>query len=544
VLLSAVGYAVAPLEYVARQETLRWLVGGCVFLVTLRAAERRRLSRYLVYALLVVGAAIAAYGIFQFATGTDRVWHFVRPAQYAGRGSGTYICPNHFAGFLGMLLPLALSYALFARVGVVGRILLVYVVLVLTAGIAVSLSRAAWAATLVVLIAAAFSFIRRGPRAWAGVVLLGLLLAGGWYFSRYSVQAQNRLGKVELDSPRQGLRVRLLLWQSAWRMWLDHAWLGVGPGHFDARYPAYRHPEVHHRPGWVHNDYLNVLTDHGAAGGAIVVLGLVLLSMGGVTAWRRRPASTSSDTATLLGCAGGLSFAAIHAGADFSLQVPANFLLATYLAATLAGQLRQATRRHRWTSSLPVRLLASGLAVGVAGLLVTQANVTLRHAKALQIADQVQADFDLRVQALEQAIQQRPTDFSAAYRIGELFRLRSEQGLSGWDALARNAIAWYQRAGELNRYDPYIPLRIGMCLDWLERHDEAETYFDEAVRRDPNNYYVLALRGWHSVQQRKWAEAEAWLERSVKIRWWANPIAYNYLRIVRRMSEASAVPPR
>src|SRR5207244_8975711 len=96
--------------------------------------------------------AISLYALYQFTTGSERVWHFIRPAGYQGRGSGTYICPNHLAGFLEMLLPLGLAYTLTGRLGHLLRVFLGYASLVILAGIGVTLSRGGWLAAGVALL--------------------------------------------------------------------------------------------------------------------------------------------------------------------------------------------------------------------------------------------------------------------------------------------------------------------------------------------------------------------------------------------------------
>ena len=64
-----------------------------------------------------------------------------------GRASGTYISPNNLAGFLEMILPLAIAYTLAGRMKPLMRILLGYSALVMLAGIAVTFSRGGWAAS-------------------------------------------------------------------------------------------------------------------------------------------------------------------------------------------------------------------------------------------------------------------------------------------------------------------------------------------------------------------------------------------------------------
>ena len=121
-----------------------------------------------------------------------------------------------------------------------------------------------------------------------------------------------------------------------------------------------------------------------------------------------------------------------------------------------------------------------------------------------------------------------------AYEIGETLRNLSWQGDSNYKQLAREAIDWFERGTLLNPFDPYDYMKLGMCLDWLERHDEAAPFFEKAVRCDPNNYYVLVHQGWHFFQVEAYGSAKQWFDRSVKMKWWDNPIAYSYLRLVER----------
>ena len=59
--------------------------------------------------LIVLALAESAYGMWQFATKAHSVLYLFRPAQYYQRAGGTYICPNHLAGFLEIVLGLLLA---------------------------------------------------------------------------------------------------------------------------------------------------------------------------------------------------------------------------------------------------------------------------------------------------------------------------------------------------------------------------------------------------------------------------------------------------
>jgi len=122
-------YITADIEYVARQELLRVLVYAFLFLAILNNLQRKESVLVISSTLLFLAMGISFYAIYQFVTGSDRVWDLVKP--YHHRGSGTYISPNHLAGFLEMLLPLGLAYTLCGRLRPVLRILIGYASLVI-----------------------------------------------------------------------------------------------------------------------------------------------------------------------------------------------------------------------------------------------------------------------------------------------------------------------------------------------------------------------------------------------------------------------------
>src|SRR5207249_8508192 len=193
VFYAIIRYGEADIEYVARQELIRILVYAFLFFVILNNLARQESTQLLSYVLIFLGMAISMYAIYQFATNSEYVWHFIKPAGYRERGSGTYICPNHLAGFLEMLLPVGLAYSLTGRLGHLLRVFLGYASLVLLAGIGVSISRGGWLATLVALLLFFILLIRRpGYRIPALVVVVILVAAGALFYSKAD-RARKRL---------------------------------------------------------------------------------------------------------------------------------------------------------------------------------------------------------------------------------------------------------------------------------------------------------------------------------------------------------------
>ena len=100
---------------------------------------------------------------------------------------------------------------------------------------------------------------------------------------------------------------------------------------------------------------------------------------------------------------------------------------------------------------------------------------------------------------------------------------------------------WLARVQALNPHDAYGFLRYGMCLDRLDRHEEAEKYFNRAEALDPNGYYTVALVGWHYVQTGDYAAALPWFVRSLDLEHNENDVAVAYRDIAwQRLAEQAS----
>jgi tetratricopeptide (TPR) repeat protein len=245
-------------------------------------------------------------------------------------------------------------------------------------------------------------------------------------------------------------------------------------------------------------------------------------------------ARSSTRSAIFLGTTTGLLAIACHSLTDFNLQIPSNALLATFLAGLLVNLGRFTTRKHG-SSGLVVRGVASLWLLTIAAVLASQAWLFWREAMYLREAHRTTLAPEIRLERIEGAIRIQPDNPASHYSMGELLRHESWRGNAGYRLLAEKAIDSFITAHRLNPFDPYALLRRGMCLDHLREHDEAAAFYEESLRLDPHNYYLLAHMGWHLVQRGEYAAAKPWLEKSLDI-WhaWHNPIARNYLAIVER----------
>jgi hypothetical protein len=364
-------------------------------------------------------------------------------------------------------------------------------------------------------------------------------------------------------------------------MWRGNAWLGVGPGHFDYRFPNYRSEEFQWRPGYAHNDYLNTLAEWGVVGTGLILMTVTLLYAGVFKTLKYVSRETSDLTtkpsnrrAFVFGASLGLVAILIHSLTDFNMHVPANAILAIALMALLSGNLRFASEGYWVKPRLWVRISLSTIGLGSLLYLGGQG---WRHAREYVWLDRAEHEryylhartIDSRknpesvpaasglesdvtgattryLLALRNASAVEPMNFETTYEIGDSLRDLSLQGLKGYEQLAEEAIKWFQRGTNLNPYDPNCQLGIGMCLDWLGRHDAAAPYFEAARKLDPNDFYVRAYQGWHFVQTGDYSMARQWFERSLKLQMaWHKPIASQYLSILdAKLKEPPASNPK
>jgi O-antigen ligase len=547
-------YLYADVEYVARLEMMRVLVYAILFVAILNNLHRQETIQIITFSLLSLATIISFYAIYQFLTGSNRVWTLLTP--YPHRGSGTYFNPNHLGGFLEMLLPLGLAYTLTSRLKPVVKVFLAYASLALLAGIGVTVSKGSWISTTLAL-AVFFGVLifRRNYRAPA-LGLLVVLLGGCLYLFPKSIFFQMRLKQMFTQSGNVNDELRYSVWHPALRMWQDNPWWGVGPGLFNTRFRAYRPEGIQLSPEYTHNDYLNTLADWGAVGTALVACAWVLLALGVWKTWSSVRLSSgdlggksgSNKFAFVFGASVGLIAILLHSVVDFNMHIPANAILAIALMALISSHLRFATESFWFRVRLPLKIAASCLALAAFWYLGSQAwrraseFVWLKRAASAPNFSAAKREILLRAFAIE------PMNSQTAYDIGEAFRRQSQEGGQHYEGqegvnyrqLAERAMEWFAKSTKLNPWDSRPCAGYGWCLDWLDRQAESGPYFSHAEELDPNNYYNVNNIGLHYVQLGDYAAAKPWFERSMRLSWNDNPIAQSYFNLCcARMEEAA-----
>ena len=540
-IYAIIRYFTSDIEYLARKELVHVLFYMMFFGIALNHFRNAKLIDMTVSILLTLGMALSVYALRQHLTGTNVIWNLVRPG-YGFRGSGTFIYPNNFAGWSEMVLSLGLAYVFLGTCSRWVRIFLAYCCLWVVLWIYVSLSRAGWMITAGSLFLLWAVFFRNRQRQIIAFALLVVLLIGGLGWELKTHEFTKRLKGVGSDDPTTGFNVRRALWTGAYHMWRDHPLWGGGPGHFDEHFRAYRSRYFQWRAGYAHCDYLNVLADWGAVGAALLLAAIVLYVVPAARGWFKtvldpaalNAAATNQFAIIIGGFAGTLALLA-HSLVDYQWYMPGVMLTFIATVAMVVCQIQSA--RWNFAARLPVSFVVASLTLFHA----IQLGKTLREYHWLDTANAA-ASMAERIADLQRASRIEPTNFQTAYSLGESYRTMSFEGGPNYRALAEKAIEWLDRAARLNRFDPYPPMRKAMCLDWINRHAEAEAEIRKALALDPEYYLVLAIAGWHYYQVGDDSTALKYLIESHNRNWSNNPIKEQYLRLADERRRAKASP--
>lgn len=312
----------------ALPELLKWLQVLLLYWCVAALLPRQR-TGWLIAALVVAGVGQALVGLYQFFTQSGPEG-FILFGRFM-RAYGTYRQPNPYAGYLGLVAPLALSLSLLAwsqRGSVLRRwrwplrLALPAATAVIAAGLLVSWSRGAWLAFAAATAAVALVYLRRASPAvlLAGGVAALMLVAAisleslpPWLTQRFSdlgsLFGLVDVRRVEVNDANFAVVERVAHWLAAAGMWADHLWLGVGLGNYAVAYPAYALPRWQDPLGHAHNVYLNFGAEAGLLG---LIAYLVLWTAAVVQAAKAAFARLGLLMAVGAGALGALVHATVH----------------------------------------------------------------------------------------------------------------------------------------------------------------------------------------------------------------------------------------
>ncbi len=355
----------APVVWMDAERMVLLHASGVVVAVLTVFTLGRGQQRFLFGGLFASLVLMGLYGVLNHILFESRhVLWMPRYDQYAGRATGPYFCPDHFAGAMELLFCMSAALLLDRRRrGVIARLFAALAALLAAWGALLSKSRGA-GMTLVVITGCILVWgFAQWPRAvrwyWRMITVSVVLLAAiaalmihPDYFTRFKTygglhQAGQGAERTLVEDIAYKLErtCRGRMFGGAWRALKTAPWLGIGPGMHQHLWPQFAATADGDREQgvWptltnhdfhsyeVHGDWLQLLAEFGIVGTLLFFLPLVALIRAlwirirrEQTDWQFTDGSDAEDGRYAWVVSGWLALAAMgfHSLGDFNLQMP------------------------------------------------------------------------------------------------------------------------------------------------------------------------------------------------------------------------------
>ncbi len=289
--------------------------------VSLQRADVKRLFTVLV----VFSSLLSVFAIIQYNTFNGKIYWF-RELTKGGAPFGPFVNRNHFAGFVGMVIPIGIALSLENR-SRDKRMLLLFLSLVSTLGLFYSLSRGgivSFLLTMAVFMVVVTLGLKRGPL-WYLMLFLGMLLLYLLYLGISPII--DRFAREGLD-----LSARMQFWRATIKAIGDFPVFGTGLGTYRYVIPMYYPLRLEGELDYAHNDYLQLTLEMGCVG-----LFFILVSLAGFVITVFRYIKLGRLSPLVIGLLCSLLYIFLHSLVEFNLHIPSNSMLFAVIAGSLYG---------------------------------------------------------------------------------------------------------------------------------------------------------------------------------------------------------------
>ena len=242
-------------------ETIKGAAFLIVFAISATSLNERNTLKATLRTLTVFGFFLAIFALVQKATSSNSIYWF-RELTLGGNPFGPFVNRNHFAGLIGMLIPLGLGLAITQRVKE-KKLLFGFMTVIMAVSLFFSLSRGgiiSFFAGIALFTALMFQHDKKSRKLW----MIGFFVTIVFCFLVYLGVDPiiERFYKTDVSGEE-----RLIVWSAAWTAAQDFWLTGSGLGSFINIFPLYSPPSV--QGGiyeYAHNDYIEFFLETGLAG--------------------------------------------------------------------------------------------------------------------------------------------------------------------------------------------------------------------------------------------------------------------------------------
>ena len=236
-------------------------------IVIQNSVTTRRQFDALIYAFVISGAVVSAYGVYQYVFGVTGASAWIDSTMFSGIGVRVYSTlgnPNVLSEYLLLAIPFAGACALTAK-GAVKKLFFTGCLGAMLLCMVLTFARGGW---LGLIIAAAIFLVMLDRR----FIIVGIVMLIIMYFALPDVILKRFLSIGNVKDSSTSYRVSI--WLATITMLRDYWFTGIGPGTaaFNKIYPFYSFNTV--SAPHSHNLYLQVMCETGVSG---IVIFLTLL---------------------------------------------------------------------------------------------------------------------------------------------------------------------------------------------------------------------------------------------------------------------------
>jgi len=310
------GMSISLYAYKTEIELLRILTLSLFFLLLSFSIRDTTSIQKVLKVLCYFGFGLAIFAIIQKATGTGKIYWFREVP--GGNPFGPFVNRNHYAGLIGMLIPLGIGVA-FTRSSRERKILFGFLSLIMAVSLFLSLSRGgiiSFFAGITVFSLLLLLNRFKTKRIW---ISLGTFLFVLFLYLLY-------LGIDPIIERFYGTDIttedRFVIWSGTFKAFKDFYLTGSGLGTFMNVFPLYFPEGIHGLYDHAHNDYLEFILEAGIIGSALLILFFIFF----IKCIKR--ASWSGENGIIkASLISSITTIAVHSIFDFNLHIPSNALM-------------------------------------------------------------------------------------------------------------------------------------------------------------------------------------------------------------------------
>ena len=538
-------FSISGYYYPVRLVMNRWCVYALFLIGLVQVLNSRKRVEQILLVILMTGCFEALYGLMQTYSVSNHIWWYKKSVNILSV-TGTYLNPNHFAGFMELCLLLAAAYAAaiskkekkkgvpstshrrlrirlsrflsheqqFAK-----QLFILVSGIVVGLGLVFSASRGGMIAASGGLLLMGVVFVLKQSSRRNGIMILVLFLA--ILINAFYIGADypfNRFARLD-----HSIQYRLSLVNKTIDMFNDHQLAGVGVGNYQYVFPRYQTAENRNKFfRHAHNDWIQFFAEAGLMGACLFLIGIVIFINSLTKIWKKRRDPFAVSLGLLSLCA--IAAMAIHSYTDFNLHIPANTLLLVAIIAIGHNAVRLNRNHGKGAmlghhATIPFRYKGAIMCCLIIGIIIWNGVWAFRHFMAEAYCNTVRNSTLHRnpnptLQSITKAISWDPYNAEFWWKLA-LEKGRSEDmNMEMTDKNNRERkrlkiIHSLEQAISLNPFNAWYHLKLGMEAiqrakksdlrrKWLSTGDisiERAAYF--AGESDPNihvrlgNYWVI-----------------------------------------------------